>query len=242
MKYAASDVNNVATSQPGGIPWVNITQSAAKNACQNLGAGYHLLTNDEWMTIATNAAKEGENWTGGVLGSGALVRGHSDASPPEVCPPDANISNAWVQGGDCTRQSQGTLGLDQRRTFTLSNDEVIWDLSGNAWQWIDLNNVSAKPTPADNSWQKFGELSYSAEMSKTMLVPTNALKNWWTDTWSPSEGIGWYQGGSNGSGGALRRGGNGIADASRSGLFTANLSAAMEYSSAFTTFRCAWRP
>ena len=243
MKYAASEVNNVATSQAGSTPWVNITQTAAKNACQNLGSGYHLLTNDEWMTLAAGAANKAENWTGGTsVGDGALIKGHSDMSPPEVCPADADDSKAWVNGSGCTRQTKGSLGIDQRRTFTLSNGEVIWDLSGNAWQWIDLTPVTDKPTPADNSWHNYGEISETTELPKLKLVPNHTKKSWWLDTWSTSEGVGWYLGGSVGTGGALRRGGNAIADASRSGLFTANLSATTDYSSAFTTFRCAWHP
>lgn len=28
-------------------------------------------------------------------------------------------------------------GSNQRRTLTLSNGEVIWDLAGNVWEWVD---------------------------------------------------------------------------------------------------------
>lgn len=242
MKYAASDVNNVATSDAGGAPWVNVTQSFAKNACQNLGAGYHLVTNSEWMTIAANAANRSDNWTGGAVGSGALVKGHSDSSPGSVCAPDSSDGKAWVHGGTCTGQLQGALGAEQRRTFSLSNAEILWDLSGNAWQWVDLSNATSKPTPANNSWQKFGDLTPTVDMTLAMLVPRNAAQSWWTDTWSTSEGVGWYRGGTNGSGGALRRGGNGVADANRSGLFTADLTVESEYADGFTSFRCAWHP
>ena len=34
------------------------------------------------------------------------------------------------------------LGNNERRTHTLSNGEVIWDVAGNAWEWVkdDSNN------------------------------------------------------------------------------------------------------
>jgi hypothetical protein len=242
MKYAASDSNNVANSQANGIPWVNVTQSFAKNACLNLGSGYHLLTNAEWMTIAAKAANVAENWTGGAVGSGALIKGHSDNSPSSICAADVDDEKAWVNGSSCTGQTQGTLGTDQRRTLALWNSDKIWDLSGNAWQWIDFNNVNSKPTPADNSWQKFGDLVYSGDMPRALLVPTNLQQAWWSDAWSTAEGVGWYRGGSNGTGGAMRRGGSGVADASRSGIFTANLAAESEFAEGFTSFRCAWKP
>ena len=38
----------------------------------------------------------------------------------------------------------------QRRTHTLSNGEVIWDVSGNAWEWVKDDN-SDSDSDADNS-------------------------------------------------------------------------------------------
>ncbi|PLX27179.1 hypothetical protein C0583_04735 [Candidatus Parcubacteria bacterium] len=41
--------------------WVNINQGEASLACQELGSDYHLLTENEWLTIAENAIRVIEN-------------------------------------------------------------------------------------------------------------------------------------------------------------------------------------
>jgi len=41
--------------------WTNISQGEAQLACQNLGTGYHLISENEWLTIAENIIKVGEN-------------------------------------------------------------------------------------------------------------------------------------------------------------------------------------
>jgi hypothetical protein len=43
-----------------------MNQSEAIAACKSLGQGYHLVTNNEWMTIARNIESQGENWSTGV--------------------------------------------------------------------------------------------------------------------------------------------------------------------------------
>jgi hypothetical protein len=44
-----------------GSPLVNISQGEAQFACQSIGLGYHLLSENEWMTIADNIIKVGDN-------------------------------------------------------------------------------------------------------------------------------------------------------------------------------------
>jgi len=46
-------------------------------------AGYHLITNWEWMAIARDIEQVPENWTGGAVGSGMIKRGN------------VGISDAW---------------------------------------------------------------------------------------------------------------------------------------------------
>lgn len=242
MKYAASNSNSTALSQAGQSPWVNITQNAAKTACANLGAGYHLTTNVEWMTIAANAAKQTFNWSGGAVGSGTLVQGHSNNSPASVCASDVSDSKAWVGGSDCTGQTQGTMAFNQRRTAKLSNSEVIWDFAGNAWQWVDVINTNDKPTPASDTWQQFPTLSGTTTMPLAQLVPINAVQNWWTDSWNSAQSIGRFYSGYNGSGGALQRGGAVDSGTANAGLFSGRLSNAADYADGFGTFRCTWAP
>ena len=81
MKYEAKNISGVATSQASSSPWAYITQYDASAKCRSLGDGFDLISNDQWMTIATNIANESSNWITGTVGTGALNRGHSDSTP-----------------------------------------------------------------------------------------------------------------------------------------------------------------
>jgi len=50
------------------MPITRLNQATAIRACQQMGSGYHLITNNEYMTIARNIEQQGENRTGGVVG------------------------------------------------------------------------------------------------------------------------------------------------------------------------------
>jgi len=40
--------------QGEGEVWINVSQGEANLACQNIGSGYHLISENEWLTIAEN--------------------------------------------------------------------------------------------------------------------------------------------------------------------------------------------
>src|SRR5690606_35856528 len=54
-------------STPEGAPIVHATWTQASTAICPVGT--HLITNDEWMTIARNAEAQSANWADGVVGS-----------------------------------------------------------------------------------------------------------------------------------------------------------------------------
>jgi hypothetical protein len=123
-----------ARSVVAGRPWVKIAQNHdtnfdAKEACSALGSSYHLINNNEWMSITRNAQDIDSNWTLGTVGSGALFRGNSDSG--------ASLDNTNPLTGINTR------------TLTLSNGAVIWDMAGNVWQWTDNLQTSAINTTAE---------------------------------------------------------------------------------------------
>lgn len=139
-----NDGYGTAVSVAAGAPWINITRGVARSSCQNLGAGYDLISNDQWQTIARNIAGVASNWSGAAVGSGAINQGHSDNAPNALL----NASTDDV-AGNCTLTGQtcsSTVWNAQRRTHTLSNGNVIWDLAGNAAEWVtNYNTYSYTP-------------------------------------------------------------------------------------------------
>ncbi len=137
---------SVATADLDYDPWRgDISQNEAIQVCQNLGTGYHLISDKEWMTIAENVAYVDSNWTGGSVGSGHLRRGFSasDADDGFVnsgpAPTTGDSADEWNNGINTVAAASGCSSDNCRliRTHTLSNGEVIWDIAGNVWEWTD---------------------------------------------------------------------------------------------------------
>ncbi|MFK7827160.1 MAG: hypothetical protein AB8G05_23655 [Oligoflexales bacterium] len=81
------------SSTAANTPWVSIDQQDAITECASLGMGYHLLTNDEYMSIAVNITNVASNWNSGTVGSGQLFLGHSDNDPAIECSADSVTRN-----------------------------------------------------------------------------------------------------------------------------------------------------
>jgi len=127
------------------------TANDAKSYCES--RGWHLITNAEWMTIARNAERLGSNWCalngtgcGNSPGSQYLVAGHNDNGPALGLQASTNDSQACY--GTVTKDVDPTCGsgATQKRTHTLANGEVVWDLAGNVWEWTD-DTVLRKDEP-----------------------------------------------------------------------------------------------
>jgi prepilin-type N-terminal cleavage/methylation domain-containing protein len=117
----------VPESRTTGTPWVNISQANAISEAATACTGCHLITETEWMTIAQNALSVASNWSTGAIGSGYIYSGHNDDAPDAPLAADSNDANGYA--------GEINTGGNQRRTLTLSNGQVIWDFSGNVWEW-----------------------------------------------------------------------------------------------------------
>jgi formylglycine-generating enzyme required for sulfatase activity len=120
-------------SSPAGKPWTVVTRDEAAAACARIPSGTHrfsLISNNEWQAIARDAESVAGNWRDDKVGQGYLTMGHADGNPFQMLEaagddkPYFGTNNSW------------RIGWEQRRTLFLSNGEVIWDLSGNAWEWV----------------------------------------------------------------------------------------------------------
>ncbi len=159
----------VAECRASGTPWIGLTQVEAKKACEVLGDGYSLITNDEWMTIAHSIESNPKNWSDnethlvgqntaklnvgnvcryGNRGTGARISvGQKKPYYGEGVLSASENDELGCFGFE--EFSAGSFGIVEkpelnsngwnmyRRTHYLSNDEVIWDFSGNVWEWTD---------------------------------------------------------------------------------------------------------
>ncbi|MBC7532521.1 MAG: hypothetical protein H7318_13180, partial [Oligoflexus sp.] len=184
-----------------------------------------------------------------TVGIGNVNRGHSDNNPSSACPASSDDTLAWLQT-DCTPKNSSGDVWNQKRTHTLSNGSVVWDLSGNVWDWTSyvIPNVNAKPFgSADGApvyaWREFTSVNSGfTAMTRGELMPTNTQKSFWNDSWTSSTyGMGQYLSDTNGSGGALIRGAY-WGDGAFSGLFAAALNISPSSTSLVTGFRCSFRP
>ena len=188
----------VSTAQ--GWPLARIAQNDgtandAQSYCE--ARGWHLMTNNEYMTIARNAERMASNWcdtNGSNCGfspgqsSKYLASGHNDNGPAFGLQASTDDSQACY--GTVTKDTVTACGsgATQKRTLTLSNGEIIWDMAGNLWQWTD-NTVMRKDQPdsatsgvGDTGW---GWSDFTAGSTARVLV-NNGQNTMNYDTFRPS--------------------------------------------------------
>jgi prepilin-type N-terminal cleavage/methylation domain-containing protein len=178
---ACTGTSRQIASLPGAYPIADIKQSGdashndAVSYCANIGA--HLITNNEWQTIAWNAENVASNWNGGVVGTNYMPRGNS------------NSSGALTASSDDTQVNYGetsSMDFQHQRTLTLSNGSVIWDMAGNVWQWTnDTIQDQNQPTAATTgfAWREFTAITTWGTMTQQTAGPSNT-------TWNSSKGMG----------------------------------------------------
>ena len=140
MKYEAKNVSGVATSQATGVPWVSLNRASTLAAATAACSGCHLMTEGEWMTIAANVLSVPSNWSGGSVGSGFIYQGHVNNNPGSGIAASSDDTDGLVgmTGG------LGGVGMNNRRTLTLTNGEVIWDFSGNVYETTNATMASGQ--------------------------------------------------------------------------------------------------
>lgn len=121
-----------------GLPLTNLTISEAITACRLIGT--HLITNLEWMTIARDLEKQGINWTTWEVNNGYIYNGNSANTTYWVeSVPWSNSGVDITWGQDTPDMTFDRTGND-RRQLMLWNGEIIWDFSGNVFEFVNKTN------------------------------------------------------------------------------------------------------
>jgi prepilin-type N-terminal cleavage/methylation domain-containing protein len=196
MKYVASHSDATSSTQgtsttpisaSGVQPWTSISQITAIADAPNVTNcnGCHLVTEAEWMTIAQNVLSVASNWSSGVVGSGYIYSGHNDSAPNNALVADSSDSNGY--------SGETNTGGSQRRTLTLTNGQVIWDLAGNVWKLTaGATNGSAAQEPGVTG-AGWGWREWTTVTAKGLLAvnpfPSNIVLSG-SSSWTSSNGIG----------------------------------------------------
>ena len=200
--YTGGTAVSTATDQP----WTNISQTDAITASQTAGTGAHLLTENEWMTIAHNILLQPANWCdadgsncGNAPGTAGkvLASGHNDNTPNFPLESSANDTEACY--GTVTAGVNTVCGADpstQKRTLTLSNGSGLWDLVGNVGHWTSGAETQGDlPSFGGNG----GPLEYNFDSGFGLDVPDNwgtlnytnpAVHNPGAASWGVAQGVG----------------------------------------------------
>ena len=245
MKYEAKkNSSNNAISQAAGKPYRDINRDESITKCQNMGTGYDLITNDEWQSIARNIELVGSNWKNGtVRNQGGLSVGHSDYSPQNALAANSDDNEACHATGDVC---DGSTWHSQRRTHTLSNGEVIWDMSGNVGEWVkDINAVEYGP---NSSMSKVTDVTHptAGSFSEGTTTTSRTAKGHFGPSGdythfisAPLGGLGYGQ--LNRDFGGVIRGGD--YEATSPGVFSVNLGSPKSLDNPFFLgFRCVYHP
>ncbi|MEA9355886.1 hypothetical protein SHI21_06730 [Bacteriovorax sp. PP10] len=228
MKYEAKTGSNVvaATTAAAGTPVATINRNNARTSCRLIGAGYDLISNAQWQTIARNIADQPSNWSTGTAYSGELNRGHSDGTPASKLAASTDNDGCSGTGQTCS----DVVWDSQRRTNTLSNGEVIWDMGGNLLEWVSDNNVISQGAGDYTSMLNAGD-------NKQIRYGNDQFCG--TPTVSPYCGMGF--GNVGGTSGAVLRGGY-LSDGDLAGVFATLMNYTPTDTDAAVGFRCVFIP
>ena len=189
MKYEAKNVGGVAASQAAGTPWVSISQTSAISTSQAACSGCHLLTEAEWMTIAADVLSVKYNWTGGEVGNGFIQKGHVNNNPGSAlaASTDDTDTTFGITGG-----TGDTINHNGPRTLYLTSGDVIWDLSGNVWEWTNATISGSGSQPSPTNWKEYTAVtnwgSLTASSRPSALASTAGLSG--IASWNANQGIG----------------------------------------------------
>ena len=241
MKYEAkNDGSGGAISQAASLPWVNINRNDSITECTDLGGKYDLITNDEWQSIARNIEDVASNWANGTVGdTGGLSTGHSDTVPNGPQAASSEDNNACHETGNTC---DGSTWHSQRRTHTLSNGEVVWDIGGNVSEWVKDNNTVNYGSNTDISLITDATHSTSGSLSGGTTMTERKAKGHFGPSGdytgldsNPWGGLGYGQ--FNGNADGVVRGGS----VNLGGVFTVAWTS-VSSTVGFLSFRCVYHP
>ncbi|MDD5769609.1 MAG: prepilin-type N-terminal cleavage/methylation domain-containing protein [Candidatus Gracilibacteria bacterium] len=246
LPYAS--LTSLPQSIGGNYPIITLTQAQAITACQSIGVGYHLITNNEWMTIARNIESQKDNWSGGAVGSGGVYRGITNETTSATslgCPTSSSTFKVSTKYAAGTSSMDTTLwgaskgsDCDSKRQLKLSNGEVIWDLSGNVQEHVNKFNVIDGTNYNSGQTVIAGSSAGTAWDGDGIYTTSDMLKYGSISSLGIANGMGNVNYANGVASNIFIRGGNALST-TNAGIYTIDLIGNSTTSANTTGFRCA---
>ncbi|MEF2175520.1 MAG: prepilin-type N-terminal cleavage/methylation domain-containing protein [Candidatus Absconditabacteria bacterium] len=175
----AYDPIKTSLSMADRLSIVDINQSNAIADCKKIGSNYHLITNNEWMTISRNIEMQSSNWSVGIIGNGYIDNGldnrlsRTNGKGSIGCYDDDDSYADQTGGGSCVTQRQ----------LILSSQATIRDLAGNVREHvnkantIDGTNHDSSSTRLSNICQSVGWFSFNNNDGEVACIFQNDYNN-----------------------------------------------------------------
>lgn len=140
----SSLISSDISSRTGALPINKLSQQKSIELCMWLWPKHHLVTNNEWMTIARQIEQNSINWSNWQVWSWWVYRWNVINTTWT----DDDLS-CWAGIASLTDfTSEDSFNLtntrntcDEKRQLVLSNWEIIWDFSGNLWEHVNKANT-----------------------------------------------------------------------------------------------------
>jgi len=158
----AYNSSKIPVSMAGKYPIADITQSEAIAECSKIWA--HLITNNEWMTIARWIEEVSTNWSSGKVWVWNLYNWVSN-NTTLWC--DAKWWNSDSRMYATTTWAWSDELCNKKRSHRLYNGQIIWDLSWNVNEHVNKANTY------DWSWYNVWQT----------IVDWSSYWTWWDDNW-----------------------------------------------------------
>lgn len=182
MKYEAKAKPSGYGTGSSGLPLQGISQQQAVEISKKVCDGCQLITEAQWLTLARDVLSVPSNWSSGTVGNGYIFSGHSDRDPNEPLPASLDDSDGLFE----TKSTD----TKQRRTLTLTNGEVIWDMAGNVYE-LSQDLVTGGQPGQDKIGYKMSQwpsASVAGTMKPSPFPAATGLQG--ADKWTTENGIG----------------------------------------------------
>jgi hypothetical protein len=205
-----------------------------------MGENFRIPTNYEWMTMALNIEAQNENWYH-LITDNPSTRAAADSY--------LNMGNHLNNRPEILDGIIPLLGKEKRTHYLKNgltgNHALIWDLSGNLWEWTIWSKYMAHTgidqvgsNLGEGPWQIFNDTSNI--LTKNYNLLPQSIYDGQISTYNTEIGLGTYIRSPLPELGAPLRGG--AKNYGGSSIFTLNLQYSTDASPALASARCVYIP